>query len=101
MTNFLSFFNKGAQVLQDSNYDVWKALPQMSESSLKTNIGFYIACTYWFAFLVFGSLAYTIDKKHLKGTKRVELLCEVTHSSSSPTAQSDEDIPNDTSVYPV
>ena len=67
MTNFLSFFNKGAQVLTDSNYDVWLALPQMTAASLKTNIGFYITCTYWCAFFLIGLFVRAADRKHLQG----------------------------------
>ena len=65
MTNFLSFFNKGAEVLQESNYDVWLALPQITASSLKTNIGFYIALSYWILLIIIGLLSISTDKKHL------------------------------------
>ena len=78
MTNFLSFFDKGAEVLQESNYDVWLALPQITPSSLSTNIGFYIACSYWALFLAIGLCVTTIDRKRLRG-KHLELLYEATH----------------------
>ena len=61
LTNFLSFFNKGAEVLQESNYDVWLALPQISASSLKTNIGFYLGLSYWTLFLTIGLTTLATD----------------------------------------
>ena len=81
LTNFLSFFNQGAQVLQDSNYDVWLALPLITLSSLKTNIGFYIACSYWILFFLLGGIAANTDHKLLKGN-RISLLYKLTHPSS-------------------
>ena len=74
LTHFLSFFNKGASVLQDSNYDVFLALPLITLSSLKTNIGFYITCTYWSLLFLLGLLAARSDKKYLKGELFFQLL---------------------------
>ena len=80
LTNFVSFFNKGAEVLSESNYGVWLALPQITVSCLKTNIGFYIACSYWLAFLIIGALSCATDRKYLRGNY-FELLYQATHSS--------------------
>ena len=98
LTIFLSFFNQGAEVLQESNYDVWLAIPHLTLQSLKTNIGFYIACTYWCAFSLLVILTCSADRKHLKG-KRIKLLYDLTHPTRE--AQIDETLPTDCSVRPV
>ena len=71
LTSFLSFFNKGAEVLQESNYDVWLALPHITLSSLKSNVGFYIACTYWGLWVIFGLIVMSVDSKSLKGLRLI------------------------------
>ena len=85
LTNFLSFFNMGAEVLQNSNYDVWLALPLITLSSLKTNIGFYIACSYWTLLFFLGLLSMRADRKQLKGNKKMKLLYEMSHPSEGET----------------
>lgn len=99
LTSFLSFFDKGVSVLQDSNYDVWLALPLITISSLKTNIGFYIACAYWGSLFLLGMFAMNSDRKHLKG-RRLKLLYEISHPSSS-SEELDKTFESDASVYPV
>ena len=83
LTNFLSFFNKGAEVLQESNYAVWLAIPQITLSALKTNIGFYIACSYWFLLFILGLLVCNTDRKHMRGRDKIKLLYEITHPSET------------------
>ena len=83
LTNFMSFFNKGAEVLQESNYAVWLAIPQITLSALKTNIGFYIACSYWFLLFILGLLVCNTDRKHMRGRDKIKLLYEITHPSET------------------
>ena len=99
LTSFLSFFNKGAEVLQESNYDVWLAIPLITLSSLKTNVGFYIACTYWGLWLLLGILSMGADNKHFKGIGFLKLLYQISHPDSQNEASADQTIDSDASFY--
>ena len=99
LTTFLSLFNKGAEVIQESNYDVWDDLVQISGASLKTNIGFYIACSYWVLFLVFGVAVISVDRKKLR-RKKFLVLYEETHLASFVESHPDSSL-EDTSANPI
>ena len=55
-------------------FSCFLALPLITLSSLKTNIGFYITCTYWSLLFLLGLLAARSDKKYLKGELFFQLL---------------------------
>ena len=98
LTHFLSFFNKGAEVVQSSNYAVWLALPDITLSSLQANVGFYIVCTYWLLLLIFGVIAARTDRKRLKNDF-FSILYKLTHTESA--SELDNTFESDASVYPI
>ena len=98
LKNFLSFFNKGAQVIQDSNYAVWLALPQITLSSLSANVGFYIVCTYWGLLFVFGLLAMLADKRDFKKVSRLKLLFRISRPAARNESPLDQTVDSDASV---
>ena len=78
MTDFMAFFNTGLAVLEGSNYDVFLAVTQLSLENLKSNVGSYIAVTYWASFLIFFFILRDIDSRKMKSLFYEKLFLQMT-----------------------
>ncbi len=99
LTSFVSFFNKGAEVLANSNYNVWYALAEVTLASLKSNIGFYISVVYWGLYFLIGCLVMRSDRRKL-ADNRLQILFDATHPKQD-NDDLDKTFESDASVYPV
>ena len=79
---------------------MWSTLPQITASSLKTNIGFHLACSYWALYFGLGLCAIATDRKFMRD-KKIKLLYEATHKSSNSLSELDLSGFSDPSTCPV